>query len=186
MNSYRGRVRLVGFFRTWMNDRLAEFYQIPAPGGQTFQKVAFEPEHRSGFVSHPFLLAGFAYRSATSPIHRGVFLSRGILGRALKPPPDSVAPVAPDLEPDLTTRERTVKQTRPAMCANCHVMINGLGFALEGFDAVGKRRDSEKDKPIDSSGQYRLRSGDVSEFYGAAELAEFLLNSQETHRSFCR
>lgn len=171
---------------TWMNDRLAEFYQVEPPDGANFQKVAFESEHRAGFVSHPFLLAGFAYRSASSPIHRGVFLSRGILGRALKPPPDSVAPVAPDLEPHLTTRERTMKQTSPAMCANCHVMINGLGFALEGFDAVGKLRQTEKNKAIDASGQYRLRSGGVRQFQGAAELAEFLLKSPETHRSFCR
>lgn len=170
----------------WMNDRLAEYYQVDPPGGSEFTRVAFEPEHRAGFVSHPFLLAGFAYRSATSPIHRGVFLSRGVLGRALKPPPDSVAPLAPDLEPDLTTRERTAKQTSPAMCANCHVMINSLGFALEGFDAVGKLRQTEKDKPIDDSGQYRPRSGDVSKFQGATELADFLLKSPETHRSFCR
>lgn len=171
---------------TWMNDRLAEFYQIDPPDGENFKKVGFESEYRAGFVSHPFLLAGFAYRNTSSPIHRGVFLSRGILGRALKPPPDSVSPVAPDLEPDLTTRERTSKQTSPSMCANCHGMINSLGFALEGFDAAGRFRQTEQNKPIDVTGHYRMRSGEVSKFLGATELADFLFQSPETHRSFCR
>ncbi|APZ94143.1 DUF1592 domain-containing protein [Fuerstiella marisgermanici] len=171
---------------TWMNERMAEFYKAPKPPEDGFQKVAFEPNHRSGITSHPFMLSGLAYHNASSPIHRGVFLSRGILGRALKPPPDSVAPVPPDLEPDLTTRERTSRQTSPTMCFNCHKMINALGFPLEQFDAVGRFREEEKGKPIDASGGYRPRSGESVEFVGATELAEFLVKSHETHRSFAR
>ena len=172
---------------TWINDRMAAFYNVDqqADAG-AFRKVTFEPERRAGIVSHPFLLSGLAYQKTSSPIHRGVFLSRGILGRALKPPPDSVAPLAPDLAPDLTTRERVGQQTSPEMCAGCHKMINSLGFALEEFDAVGRYRKTEKDKQIDVAGYYRLRTGETAEFHGADELAGFLLQSQETHRSFTR
>lgn len=181
-----GYHQLLSSDEIWMNDRMARFYGAADVEGTDFQKVKFESDRRAGIASHPFLLSGLAYHSTTSPIHRGVFLSRSILGRALKPPPDSVAPLAPELQPELTTRERVIKQTSPAACNNCHRMINALGFALEGFDAVGRSRKTEKDKPIDSSGHYRMRNGDLAQFNGARELADFLLKSQETHRSFVR
>ncbi|MFO0979200.1 MAG: DUF1592 domain-containing protein [Planctomycetaceae bacterium] len=170
----------------FMNGRLARFYGAGLPENAEFQEVKFEPEKRSGVVSHPFLLSGFAYTHTSSPIHRGVFLSRGVLGRGIKPPPIAVAPTAPELQPDLTTRERVTVQTSPEVCANCHNMINQLGYALENFDAVGRYRDQEKSKPVDATGQYLQRNGELVRFAGARELATFLARSEETHRSFVR
>ncbi len=170
----------------FMNGRLAKFYGADLPADSEFQEVKFEPDRRSGIVSHPFLLSGFAYMETSSPIHRGVFLSRGVLGRGVKPPPIAVAPTAPDLAPDLTTRERVTVQTQAEMCANCHGLINSLGFALENFDAVGRYREREKNKDIDATGQYLQRSGELVRFGGARELAVFLARSEETHRSFTR
>ncbi|MEY3175572.1 MAG: hypothetical protein RLZZ436_3486 [Planctomycetota bacterium] len=182
----------------FMNDRLAKFYNaaLPVPAASAtdtpgspaaeFQLVQFEPEHRAGIVSHPFLLSGLAYLETSSPIHRGVFVSRGLLGRGVKPPPIAVAPTAPELSPDLNTRERVTLQTSPDMCVNCHNLINSLGFALENFDAVGRYRNEEKGRPVDASGQYLQRSGRLVRFTGARELAEFLAESEETQRSFVR
>ena len=170
----------------FMNGRLSEFYKAGLPADSDFQLVKFEPERRSGIISHPFLLSGLAYTQASSPIHRGVFLSRGLLGRGVKPPPIAVSPTAPDLAPELTTRERVTVQTSPEMCANCHALINPLGFALEKFDAVGRYRETEKEKPIDASGLYLQRNGGLVRFEGARELAQFLSRSEETHRSFTR
>jgi hypothetical protein len=65
-------------------------------------------------------------------------------------------------------------------------MINPLGFALEKFDAVGRYRELEKGRPIDATGQYLQRSGRLVRFTGAKELAAFLAESDETHRSFVR
>ena len=58
-------------------------------------------------------MASFAYTATSSPIHRGVFIARSVLGRVLRPPPEAVAPLAPDLHPDLTTRQRVSTQTQP-------------------------------------------------------------------------
>jgi hypothetical protein len=63
-------------------------------------------------------------------------------------------------------------------------MINPLGFAFENFDAVGRFRAEEKGKPIDASGAYRDGSGKVVQFSGVRDLAEFLAQNEETHRSF--
>ena len=170
----------------FMNGRMAKFYGVELPEDAPFQEVKFESDKRSGIISHPFILSGFAYMQASSPIHRGVFMSRGILGRGIKPPPIAVAPTAPDLAPDLTTRERVTIQTSPEVCANCHGLINSLGFALENFDAVGRFRDKEKEKGIDAAGQYLQRNGEFVQFNGAKELAAFMARSEETHRAFAR
>jgi len=170
----------------FMNGRMAKFYGMDLPADAGFQEVKFEPEKRAGIISHPFILSGFAYMQTSSPIHRGVFLSRGILGRGVKPPPIAVAPTAPDLAPDLTTRERVSIQTGAEVCANCHRLINPLGFALENFDAVGRYREQERQRPVDATGQYLQRNGEFVRFTGARELAGFMARSEEAHRSFAR
>lgn len=167
-----------------LNGRLATFYGAELPENAPFQPVALQAGTRAGVLTHPLLLSGYAYDKTSSPIHRGVFLSRSILGRRLKTPPIAVAPLAPDLNPDLNTRERVVLQTSPDVCQTCHTLINSLGFTLENFDAAGRFRETEKDRPIDATGRYLDRGGNETLFQGSRQLAEFLANCPETHESF--
>jgi hypothetical protein len=168
----------------YLNDRLAKVYGVELPPDAPFQKVALDPGERAGVLSHPYLLSGFAYTATSSPIHRGVFVARSVLGRMLRPPPEAVAPLAPELHASLTTRERVEVQTQPAACQRCHSLVNPLGFALERFDAVGRYRKEELGKLIDARGSYETREGEVAKFNGAPELARFLAQSQETHAAF--
>jgi mono/diheme cytochrome c family protein len=168
----------------FVNGRLAKFYGIDLPEDAEFQRVPFEPERRAGVLTHPLLLTGFAYHSTSSPIHRGVFISRSVLGRFLKPPPEAVAPLAPDLHPDLTTRQRVEIQTQATSCQTCHGLINPLGFPLEHFDAVGRFRSEDRGKPVDASGAYLSRTGERAQFNGARDLATYLAASDETHAAF--
>jgi hypothetical protein len=170
----------------FLNGRLAQFYgaKLPAGGATTFQKVKLEEKERAGLLTHPYLMASFAYTANSSPIHRGVFVSRGVLGRTLRPPPEAVAPLAPDLHAGLTTRERVSLQTSPKSCQMCHGMINPLGYTLENFDAVGRFRKEEKGKPIDATGTYQTRTGETVTLKGARELANFLARSDEAHAAF--
>jgi uncharacterized protein DUF1592/uncharacterized protein DUF1588/PA14 domain-containing protein/uncharacterized protein DUF1595 len=170
----------------FLNGRLAKIYSGELPDDTQFQNVSFPKEKRAGIISHPYLLASFAYTGTSSPIHRGVFITRSVLGRTLQPPPESVAPLAPDLHPDLTTRERVLLQTKPEACQTCHGMINPLGFALENFDAIGRYREAEKEKQVEAGGTYVARSGEVVRFNGVRELAEFLAANEETHEAFVR
>jgi hypothetical protein len=170
----------------FLNGRLAKVYGADVAEEAEFQQVSLPAKERAGIISHPYLLASFAYTGSSSPIHRGVFITRSLLGRTLQPPPESVAPLAPDLHPDLTTRERVMLQTKPENCQTCHSMINPLGFALENFDAIGRYREAEKDKPVESAGMYVTRSGEVAKFSGVRQLAEFLVENDETHEAFVR
>ena len=129
-------------------------------------------------------MARFAHSSESSPIHRGVFLARGVLGQAMRPPPEAVAPLPPDLNPDLTTRERVDLQTRSAACMTCHAVINPLGYTLENFDAVGRFRNVDRGKPVDSSGVYRTHSGETVNINGPRELAEMLARSDDAQGAF--
>jgi hypothetical protein len=125
----------------FVNDRLARFYGIQIPPSGTsddFVKVELDPKQRSGVVTHPYLLAEFSYQKSSSPIHRGVFLTRNIVGRALKPPPIAQEFKDADFAPNLTMREKVAELTRPAACQSCHSVINPLGFSLEQYDAVGR------------------------------------------------
>ncbi|MEO1614532.1 MAG: DUF1588 domain-containing protein [Planctomycetota bacterium] len=142
------------------------------------------PEKVFGVLAHPLVMSHLSYYDTTSPIHRGVFLIRRVLGRTLRPPNVAFSPLNPELHPDLTTRERVELQTNEAMCQVCHQKINGLGFSLENFDSVGRYRDVEQGKPIDASGGYVTRAGDEVEFTSPAELAAFLAENEDAQRAF--
>lgn len=167
-----------------LNDRLANFYGAELPPSGTFTRSPLDGTKRAGILTHPYLLSSFAYTGESSPIHRGVFISRSLLGRALRPPPEAVSPLAADVHADLTTRERVALQTQSESCMSCHAMINPLGFTLESFDAVGKFREMEKGKPVNPRGSYLTRTGETREFADVRDLANFLATSDETHTAF--
>lgn len=168
--------------------RLASYYGHewkPKQESDALTRTAAQ-KNRAGLLTHPYLMSGLAYQDSTSPIHRGVFLIRSVLGRTLQPPKEAFTPLSPKLHPNLTTRQRIELQTSPKNCQGCHTKINGLGFALENFDAVGRFREKESGKPIKPTGQYISRDGSTANFNGASELAEFLANSHDVHRAFVK
>lgn len=167
-----------------VNERLAKLYGVASPSAGGWRNARLDPGKRTGVLTHPYLLAAFAYTAESSPIHRGVFLARGVLGLNLRPPQEAFSPLAPDLHPKLTTRERVALQTSPQACVTCHGVINPLGYALEGFDAAGRLRASDRGKPVDAAGSYQTRAGADVAFDGAVDLARFLADSPEVHAAF--
>jgi mono/diheme cytochrome c family protein len=167
----------------YLNGRLARLYGGDLPADAPFAKVPASGQ-RAGVLTHPYLLATFAYTSTSSPIHRGVFLARNVLGQTLRPPPEAFTPLPAEQHPQLTTRERVALQTKPQSCQSCHNMINPLGFTLESFDAIGRFRDKEDGKPVDTTGGYQTRSGELVKFAGVRDLATFLAGSEEVHEAF--
>jgi hypothetical protein len=168
----------------YLNGRLAPLYGAEMPGDAPFCKVALDSGERGGLLTHPYLMATLAGESTSSPIRRGVLLARSVLGRVLRPPPDAVTPIAATLHPDLTTRQRTALQTADHACQSCHALINPLGYPLERFDAIGRFRATERDRPIDATGSYLSRSGELVKFDGARQLSGFLAGSDEVHEAF--
>jgi hypothetical protein len=170
----------------FLNDRLAGFYRIELPPGDGFRRVASEEMRRAGVISHPYLLARLAHAESTSPIHRGVFLTRHILGGTLRPPPEAIPFDDQKFDPTLTTRQKVEVMTRSADCMSCHDTINPLGFALENFDAVGRFRISEAGKPIDANAEYHSLEGETIQFAGPRDVALHAATSPSARRGFIR
>src|SRR5688572_3804368 len=167
-----------------VNDRLASFYGLPAPAAGEFARVAADPAERSGVLTHPYLLAAFAYKNSTSPIHRGVFLTRNIVGRSLKSPPNAVAFNDAEFTPDLTMREKVARLTRSESCQGCHAVINPLGFSLEWYDAVGRFRKEENGRAIHALSDYITDENQTVRLGGARDVAEFAIASERANDAF--
>lgn len=172
----------------WINDALAKFYgkgDAAAPTSE-FQKVSFTNGQRTGVVTHPYLMAAFAYNKDTSPIHRGVFLTRNIVGMSLKSPPMAVEFEDSHFDPTLTMREKITAMTKDNACMACHSVINPLGFSLENYDAIGRWRTQEKNKPVDPAGHFANEQGQTIQLNGARDIASYAANSESGHRTFVR
>ncbi len=167
----------------YLNGRLAKLYGKKV-SGEGFQKVAFDPKRRTGVLTHPYLLTAYAYPDNSSPIHRGVFLTRNIVGRLLKPPPKATPFRGEKLDSSLTMREKVSEVTKAAACMGCHRTINPLGFSLEHYDAIGRWRSNENDKQVNSTSDYEDRNGDLIRLRGARDLAEFAAGNDAACKTF--
>lgn len=180
-SDYRRLVLEDDFF---VNGRLGKFYGVPTDATDDFVRVQLDPKQRSGVMTHPYLLAAFSYNKSSSPIHRGVFLTRNIVGRALRPPPMAIAFKDTEFKPGMTMREKITELTRPQACQSCHSVINPLGFSLENFDAVGRFRDKDGNRPINAAADYTTDDGGIVRLKGARDVAEFAVNSEHAHQAF--
>jgi len=165
-----------------LNERLGKVYGAGVKGD--FQPVALDGGKRAGIITHPFLLSSLAYHDNTSPIHRGVFLTRNIVGMPLKSPP--MANVFKDgkFDPSLTMRQKVTEMTKSKECMGCHVTINPLGFSLEQYDGIGRWREQDRGKPVDAKSEFRNGDGGTLTLTGARDVAEFAANAPSAHRTF--
>ncbi len=169
----------------WLNQRLGKFFGQEI-NGNGFERVVPAVGERSGVLTHPYLLSALAYNRTTSPIHRGVFLSRSIVGVHLKNPSIAVAFEDAKFDPSLTMREKVSSLTKNASCAGCHGVINPLGFALENFDAVGRFRTVDNQKPVDAVVDFDTEEGSRVRFSGARDVAQHAIQSGFAHEAFVR
>ena len=177
----RGVLEVLTSDYTYANERLAEHYGIPGVEGNHFRRVQLPDEGRRGILGHGSLLTATSYANRTSPVKRGVWVLENLLGAPPPPPPadvpgledsDSVAdPSDPESRPR-SVRERMRRHRTDPVCASCHVRMDPLGFALEGFDAIGGRREL----PVEETSG-TLPSG--RELSGPASVREMLLANRE-------
>ncbi len=128
---------------TFLNERLARHYGIPGVTGDEFRRVDLPADsRRGGVLTHASVLTVTSNGTATSPIVRGVWVLENILGKPVKPPPDDIEPIEPDVRGATTIRQQLIKHQAQVSCAVCHRQIDPLGFSLEHFDPVGLFRET--------------------------------------------
>ena len=160
--------------RVFLNERLAKHYDIPHVYGTRFRPVALSPEeHRGGLLRQGSILTVTSYATRTSPVIRGHWILKNLLGTPPPPPPPNVPALEDNsVSASLPIRERLAEHRKNAACASCHNVMDPPGFALENFDAVGRWRTSEHGLPVDATGGLP----DGSEFLGIEGLEAGLLN----------
>jgi len=125
-----------------LNRRLAEHYQIDGVTGEAFRRVPLPPgSHRGGVLTQASVLKVTANGTATSPVMRGAWVMKRLLGEPPPPPPADVPAFEPDTRGASTIREQLAKHRSVAACASCHTKMDPPGFALESFDVIGGWRD---------------------------------------------
>ena len=175
----RGVLELLTADYTYLNGRLAGHYGIPNVQGSHFRPVTYPAgSPRGGLLGQGSILTLTSHAIRTSPVLRGKWILNNILGTPPPDPPPNI-PALDDRQTQLrvgTMRERMSAHRDNPVCAACHAMIDPAGFALEGFDAIGRSRVvDEYYNRLDTSGV--LPDGTV--FDGAAELRAALVARPE-------
>ena len=163
---------------TFADASLAAYYGLPAPSGDGYQRIALDPARAAGLLTQGSFLAVHAKANQTSPVLRGKFVRAQLLCTPPPPPPPSVVVSPPVVDPRLPTRQRFAQHTADAFCANCHTLMDPIGFAFENYDPIGRWRDTDADVPVDATGA--LTGTDVDgDLNGVPSLASKLAGSAE-------
>ena len=172
---------------TFLNADLARHYGIPGVTGASWRRVDGVNKYaRGGILGMSATLAKQSGASRTSPILRGNWVSEILLGDRLPRPPKDVPRLPEDEATEsLTVRELVEKHSSDPKCYGCHMRIDGFGFALEGYDSIGRARTNDlANRPIVT----RAKLLDGTLVAGADELRDYLVNKKRdvVLRQFCR
>ena len=129
---------------TFVNPALARHYGIPPPKGDdsTWVRVPDADRYnRGGLLPMAAFLTKNAPGLRTSPVKRGYWVAKNLLGDQIPPPP----PVVPELpadeaKMDLPLPQMLERHRANPSCAACHARFDSFGLAFEKFDPVGTLR----------------------------------------------
>ena len=160
----------------FLNKPLATFYGVTGEVASADKLVKVDGAsafNRGGAVRLGAVLTATSAPLRTSPVKRGNWVLRQILGTPTPPPPADAGNLPGDDKSfnGQTLRQRLTEHKRNATCAACHLRIDPLGFPLEVFDAVGRPRDKYPDgQPVDQTGEL----ADQKSIVGASGLLDYL------------
>ena len=154
----RSVVTFISADYTFLNRTLATLYGLEQKVlGDGMMKVALVDANRGGILSMPGILATTSFATRTSAVKRGVWVLEQVLGQHVPAAPPNVPALEKQNQKkvaNLTLRQRTELHRTDAVCANCHKILDPIGFGLENFDAIGRWRDrDDSGGPIDAMGE---------------------------------
>ena len=143
---------------TFLNGTLAALYGLQKTvTGPDMRKVKLTDRNRGGILGMPGVLATTSLPNRTSPVKRGIWVLEQVLGEHVPPAPPNVPTLEKqdkDKIANLTLRQRTELHRTNVVCANCHKILDPIGFGLENFDAIGRWRDKDDTGgAIDAAGE---------------------------------
>lgn len=165
---------------SFLNSELAAHYgyDVPLKENTALQRVELgDSVHRGGLLRLGAILATTSAPRRTSPVKRGDWILRRVLGTAVPPPPADAGSISAEevVAGGLSIRQRLESHRRDASCQNCHSRFDAFGFALENFDPLGRFRAEYRDgTPVETAGVLR----DGTTISGDAGLLKYLLSQE--------
>ncbi len=132
---------------TFVNPMLARHYGMPPTGGDdnVWTRIPHADRYgRGGLLPMAAFLTKNAPGLRTSPVKRGYWVAKNILGEQIPPPPPLVPELPSDeAKMDLSLRQMLERHRANPSCAACHARFDSFGLAFETYDPVGKSRTSD-------------------------------------------
>jgi hypothetical protein len=139
---------------TFVNASLAKHYGMPAvenTAGQWLRVDDATRYGRGGLLAMSVFLTQNSPGLRTSPVKRGYWVAKRVLGEMIPPPPASVPELPEDeAKADLPLREMLAKHRENPSCAGCHARFDSLGVAFENYGPTGEKREKDlAGRPVD-------------------------------------
>jgi mono/diheme cytochrome c family protein len=144
---------------TFVNPVLAKHYGIPNVTGSNDHWVRIDNADRygrGGVLPMSVFLTLNSPGLRTSPVKRGNWVVRRVIGDEIPAPPPNV-PQLPDDEAksELPVRQMLAKHRSVAFCASCHSRFDSFGLAFEGYGPVGEKRSVDlANRPVDTAVEF--------------------------------
>jgi len=144
---------------TFVNAPLAKHYGMPHTGDpNAWLRIDDAARYgRGGLLPMSVFLTVNSPGLRTSPVKRGYWVVRRVLGEHIPPPPPDV-PEIPNNEAELgklTLREVLALHRQDKACAGCHARFDSFGLVFEGFGPVGERRELDLGaRPVDIAAEF--------------------------------
>jgi hypothetical protein len=138
-----------------VNPVLAKHYGIPDGKGDAGAWMRVDDARangRGGLLPMAVFLTQNAPGLRTSPVKRGYWVVRRVLGENIPPPPPSVPELPQDeAKLDLPLREVLAKHRENAACASCHARFDSFGLVFENYGPIGEARTEDlAGRPVDT------------------------------------
>ena len=168
-------------------DNLARMYLNGQAPARDAGHVSLASVRRRGILNQGAFLSVYAHATETAPVLRGVAVLRRVACVDIASPTSlniNVVPPVPDLSK--TTRERFAVHSADPACKSCHGSIDALGFSFEALDGMGRERQMENNRPVDSTTMLSAGYSFDGSYADSTDLALKLADSKELQACFAR
>lgn len=192
----RSILELIDTDDTFVNAALANHYGVSIEGIEPLDVDATDPWYRVTGVNKNdrgglLAMSAFLTKSSpglrTSPVKRGYWVVKRLLGEHIPAPPPDVPELPKDEAQlgDLTLAQVLSKHRDHKACAGCHQKFDSIGLVFEGFGPTGELRKTDfGGRTVNQTATFP----DGAERTGVDGLRKYLLETRrdEFVTNFCR